>query len=312
MDVLDAPPNRLGECPLWCDRTHRLWWVDVLEPALWSHDPTTGRCARYAIAARRLGSIALSETGGLILACENGLFAWDPETSAQTFLVDPEPGHPGHRKNDGRADPAGGFWVGTLRESDYAPVGAIWRVAPDLGVTREATGLAIPNALAFDPERGRLYYADTRAYAIRVRDYDAATGESRNDRVFARTEAPARPDGSCLDAEGHLWNALYAGGRLVRYDPSGRVSREIALPVSHPTCCAFGGPSLDHLYVTSASEPLGPAGRAAEPLCGRVLVLDPGVRGRREFRARLALAAPDNTCCNPVSVDAGFPASSST
>ena len=296
MDVLDAPPNRLGECPLWCDRTRRLWWVDVLEPSLWSYDPAAGRCTRHAVAARRLGSIALLDGGGLLLACDDGLHAWDPSTGAQTFLVDPEPGRPGHRKNDGRSNSAGSFWVGTLREADYAPVGAIYRVAPDLAVTRALDGLAIPNALAFDPERRRLYFADTRAYAISVCDHDPATGALGLPRIFARTTPPARPDGSCLDAEGHLWNALYAGGRLVRYDPAGRISREIALPVSHPTCCAFGGPGLDRLYVTSASEPLTPAERAAEPLAGRLLVLDPGVRGRPEFRARLPVAAPRDTC----------------
>jgi sugar lactone lactonase YvrE len=284
--VLDAPPNLLGECPLWCDRTARLWWVDVLAPALWSHDPATGRSERHAVPGRRLGSIALADDGGLVLACDTGLFAW-AEGAAPAFLVDPEPDRPGHRKNDGRADSAGNFWVGTLREDDYAPVGALYRIAPDLSVTRVRDGLAIPNALAFDPDRSRLYYADTRAHAIRVCDYDPVSGEVGEDRVFARTTAPARPDGSCLDADGHLWNALYAGSRLVRYDPDGGLAAEIPLPVTCPTCCCFGGPGLDRLYVTSAAAPLTPAERAAEPLCGRTLTLEPGVRGRPEYLTAL-------------------------
>jgi sugar lactone lactonase YvrE len=287
IEALDAPPNRLGECPLWCERTRRLWWVDVLDAGLWSHDPETGRCARHPVSARRLGSIALRAQGGLLLACDDGLFAYDPESGRQTFLVDPEPDRLGHRKNDGRADPSGNFWVGTLRESDYAPVGALYRVAPDLRVTKEAENLAIPNSLAFDLQRRRLYFADTRAFQIWVRDHDPFTGQLGPVRTFARTTAPARPDGSCVDAEGHLWNAEYAGGRLVRYDPSGTVSRVIDLPVSHPTCCCFGGSEFDRLYVTSAWEPLGPDERMAEPLAGHLLVLEPGVRGRPEFRTRL-------------------------
>lgn len=254
---------------------------------MWSHDPATGKCQSHRIDARRLGSIALRQEGGLLLACEDGLFAYDTETGARTFLVDPEPGRPHHRKNDGRADPLGNFWVGTLSEEDYAPVGRLYRVAPDLTVSVEADAMAIPNALAFDPERGRIYFADTRAFTIWVCDYDMADASISNRRTFATTVAPRRPDGSCVDAEGHLWNAEYAGGRLVRFAPSGEVSAVIDLPVSHPTCCAFGGPDLDRLYVTSASEPLTVDQRAAEPLAGKTLFLDPGLRGRHEFRVAI-------------------------
>jgi sugar lactone lactonase YvrE len=284
IEALEAPANRLGECPLWCDRTRHLWWVDVLEPCLWSYNPVNGRCERHPIQARRLGSIALRREGGLILACEDGLYAYDPDTGHQTFLVDPEPSRPGHRKNDGRADPLGNFWVGTLREDSYAPVGALYCISPDLSVTLHAEHLQIPNALAFDPERRRMYYGDTRAYLIWACDYDPATGEIGERRIFATTNAPARPDGSCVDAEGYLWNAQYAGGRLVRYAPSGEISLSLDLPVSHPTCCCFGGDDLEKLYVTSASEPLSAQGCQRERLAGRVLVIDAGIHGRPEFR----------------------------
>jgi sugar lactone lactonase YvrE len=287
IEALGAQPNRLGECPIWCERSARLWWVDVLAPALWSHDPATGTCMRHPIKARRLGSVALHEDGGLILACEDGLYAYDPASGRQTFLVDPEPAAQGHRKNDGRCDSAGNFWVGTLREADYAPVGALYRVAPDLAVTVADTGLAIPNALAFDPDRHRMYYADTRAYRIWVREHDPQTGTLGERRIFASTVAPARPDGSCIDAEGCVWNAEYAGGRLVRYAPSGEVRRVIELPVTYPTCCCFGGPDLDRLYVTSAREPLTLDQIGAEPKAGRVLVIEAGVSGRPEYRCGL-------------------------
>jgi sugar lactone lactonase YvrE len=284
IDALPGEAARLGECPLWCGRTRRLWWVDVLVPALWEYDPATERSTPHPVAARRLGSIALRAAGGLVLACDDGLHAYDPQTGRQHFLVDPEPDRSGHRKNDGRADPLGGFFVGTLREDDFAPVGALYRVAPDLAVTVEVERLAIPNALAFDPDRGRMYFADTRAYTIWVCDFDGTTGHIGPRRVFATTEPPARPDGACVDADGHLWNAEYAGGRLVRYAPSGAVSGVVALPVSHPTCCCFGGDALDRLFVTSAAEPLTAKARRSEPLAGRVLSLDAGMRGRPEFR----------------------------
>ncbi|MBS7700450.1 MULTISPECIES: SMP-30/gluconolactonase/LRE family protein [unclassified Chelatococcus] len=286
-EVLDAPPNRLGECPLWCWRTSRLWWVDVLAGELWSHDPQTGHCMRHPVRAKRLGSIALRERGGLILACDDGLYAYDPASGEQSFLVDPEPGVTGHRKNDGRADPFGNFWIGTLREADYAPVGALYRVSPELKVERMAEALAIPNALAFDPQRGRMYYADTRAYTIWVCDLDPASGTLGERRVFARTNAPARPDGSCLDAEGYLWNAKYAGGRIVRYTPDGAINVTVNLPTSHPTCCCFGGERLERLYITSASAPRSEATQWEEPLAGRLFTIDPGVSGSPEFCAGL-------------------------
>lgn len=287
IEALGCAPARLGECPVWCGRSQRLWWVDVLAPALWSFDPKSGTIVAHAVTARRIGSLALRKAGGLLLACDDGLYGYDPETEEQHFLIDPEPGQPGHRKNDGRTDSAGNFWIGTLRETDYAPVGAIYRISPDLSITSFADGLAIPNALAFDPERQRLYFADTRAYTIWACEYDAETGHVGDRWIFTTTTAPARPDGSCIDAEGFLWNAEYAGGRLVRYSPEGRIDRTVDLPVSHPTCCCFGGEDLDWLYVTSASEPLSAAQRQAEPLAGRVLVLDVGLRGRPEFLTAL-------------------------
>lgn len=241
---------------------------------------------RHAVKARRLGSIALRETGGLILACEDGLYAFNPRTGEQRFLVDPEPDAENHRKNDGRADPGGNFWIGTLEEQTFGPVGKLYRVDSALNVTEQTNGLRVPNSLAFDPERGRMYLSDTRAFTIWVFDYDVASGDISNRRFFAKTAAPARPDGSCIDAEGFLWNAQYAGARIVRYAPTGEIDRTLDLPVSHPTCCCFGGRDLDRLFVTSASEPLSPSQRSTEPVAGRLMALDPGVRGRPENRVK--------------------------
>lgn len=284
ISVIDAPACRLGECPIWCDRSNRLWWIDVLTPTLWSFDPGSGRASNHPVRARRIGSIALRESGGLLIACDDGLYSYDPLTGSQEFLVDPEPGIAGHRKNDGRADPAGNFWIGTLRERDYAKVGRLYRVNPSLEVTVEAQDLAIPNGLAFDSDRGRMYYCDTRSFEILVCDYEAKTGRRGKPRSFAKTDAPARPDGSCVDAEGYLWNAEYAGGRLVRFSPSGDIASEISLPVTFPTCCCFGGPMLDEIFVTSAYEPLTADERDKERLAGRLLRIAGAFRGRPEYR----------------------------
>lgn len=279
--------NRLGECPLWCERTGRVWWVDVLAPALWSLDPATGAARTHPVPGRRLGSIALRRSGGLLLAADDGLYVGDPETGDWAFVCDPEPGMADHRKNDGRADAAGRFWVGTLNERDYRPAGAIYRVGPGGESARMVDGLSIPNAVAFSPDSRTLYYADTRAYCIWACDFDVDSGAIADRRVFATTTPPARPDGSCVDAEGHVWNAEYAGGRLVRYDPAGRIAQVVELPVSHPTCCCFGGADLGTLYVTSARFPLTEDELSQEPLAGSLLAFRPGPAGRPEWRVGL-------------------------
>ena len=281
-------PARLGECPLWCDETRHLWWVDVLEGALWSWQSETGETERHPILARRLGSIGLCRDNTLILACDDGIYHYDPGTAEQTFLTDPEPGHIGFRKNDGRVDPYGNFWVGTLREQDYAPIGALYRMRLGGRTDTMATGLSIPNALAFDAARKRVYFGDTRAHRIWICDL-TPDGPLSERRLFAETEGPSRPDGSCIDADGNLWNAVYAGGRLHQYSPDGDLRQTLALPVSHPTCLAFGGPELKTLFVTCAAEPLSEAERAAEPLAGHVLAIETDIVGRPEYRADFSL-----------------------
>ncbi|AEQ51211.1 SMP-30/gluconolactonase/LRE family protein [Pelagibacterium halotolerans] len=296
-EQISFEPSRLGECPLWCERTERLWWVDILQGRLWSYDPDSGQRHCHPVKARRLGSIALCEDGNLVLACDDGLYLYDPETGKQDFFVDPEPGRPENRKNDGRADPYGNFWVGTLREADYAPRGKLYRISPEGAVFTEIDGLSIPNGLAFDQSRARMYFADTRAHAIWRCDH-AASGKISNRQIFATTTPPARPDGSCIDAQGNLWNAVYAGSRICQYAPDGEILQSIELPVSHPTCLAFGGPGLDRLFITSALEPVPPGQREREPLAGHVLAFDAGVKGRVEHR--LNFAAASSTATSPI------------
>lgn len=283
IEQISVEPCQLGECPLWCERTARLWWVDVLQGHLWSVEPGGDVPRRHRVRARRLGSIALYEDGALLLACDDGLYRFDPETGEQQFLLDPKPDRPAHRLNDGRTDPYGSFWVGCLQEDDYRPGGRLYRIAPDGTCHVEAQGLSIPNALAFDPGRGRMYFGDTRAYTIWACD-QLPGGGLANRRVFATLPPPARPDGSCLDRDGNLWNAIYAGGRLHQYSPAGELLQQITLPVSHPTCLAFGGPDLGTLFVTSAARPLSAEERHREPLAGQVLALRPGAVGRPEYR----------------------------
>jgi sugar lactone lactonase YvrE len=283
IDCAVAAADRLGESPLWCARTRRLWWTDVHRPALQSYDPASGRHEVRPQPGRSLGCLALRQAGGLVLALDSALHAYDVETDERNLLLELEPGRTGLRLNDGKADPRGRFWIGSMNPDAFVPVGRLHRVGADLATAALLHGIIVPNSIAFAPDGRTFYFADTRRYTIWAYVLDLDDGVITDRRLFAETRGqPGRPDGSCIDAEGCLWNAEYAGGRVVRYAPDGRVDRVVTLPVSHPTCVAFGGDRLDRLYVTSAAQALASGQRSAEPLAGALLALDVGVAGLPE------------------------------
>lgn len=276
--------DQLGEVPVWCDRTQTLWWIDVNRAALRHLDPRTGQVATFTTSGGRLGSIALRERGGLLLATAEGVDFFDPETGRQSEFTARGLMHEKQRFNDGRCDRQGRFWVGSINE-DMHPDGTLYRVDPDGTVTPWIEGFAVPNSIATSPDSRTFYFADTKRFSIFAYDFDALNGSIANRRLLAQTTGrPGRPDGSCIDAQGFLWNAEYAGGMLTRYAPDGRVDRMIPLPVSHPTSVCFGGPDLRTLYITSATQALSPQQLVVEPLAGAVLAFDPGVAGLPEPR----------------------------
>jgi sugar lactone lactonase YvrE len=225
--------------------------------------------------------VALRAGGGLILGTDLGLLAFNTESGQSSLLVHPEPNKPTHRLNDGRCDRGGRLWVGSMNEQAFVPEGTLFRIDADLSVHAMLDQIVVPNSIAFSPDDRTLYFADTRAYRIWCFDFDLSEGRISNRRVFAETTPPARPDGSCVDSDGFLWNAHFAGACLVRYAPDGRVDRVVAVPVSHPTSCCFGGDNLGVLFVTSASDPLL-TGQVGTDVSGRLISLDVGSRGLPE------------------------------
>jgi sugar lactone lactonase YvrE len=170
------------------------------------------------------------------------------------------------------------LWIGTMNIDTKQPTGGFYRIAADHSAQRLLDGITIPNSTAFSSDNRTLYLADTPRHVVWAFDFDMDAGAISNRRVFAET-GHANPDGSCVDAEGFLWNAEYGGHRLTRYTPDGRIDRHIDLPVTNPTCCCFGGDAFDTIYVTSAAPP---GARAPRPLDGAVLAVDANVRGLPE------------------------------
>lgn len=283
--IVAAPgaAGQLSEAPVWCGRTRRLWWVDVARARLNSLDPASGARDAFDLPGKAAGSCVLRAAGGLAVALDDALCAFDPGTAALTRLVAPENDQPLNRLNDAKADRRGRLWIGTMNAQAFEPDGALYRIAPDLAVERQFGDVIIPNSIAFSPDDRTFYFSDTRRFTIWAFDFDLAGGRIANRRVFADTTGhPGRPDGSTVDAEGFLWNAEIMGGRLVRYAPDGRIDRVVPTPVPRPTSCAFGGDGLETLYVTSMSIGLGEAELAAAPGSGGLIAFRPGVRGLPE------------------------------
>jgi sugar lactone lactonase YvrE len=274
--------NLLGESPVWDSRRDALWWLDILGRAVHRWTPALGHGAWPL--PEQAGCIGLCATGGLVCGTRTGFLLVDPAGGGPpTPLAQPVAGSRDVRFNDGRADRHGAFWSGTVHERRVEGGAALYRLAPDGACATVVTGLTVVNGIAFSPDGAAMYFSDSHAREVYRADLDPATGLPGPHRPFVRF-APdwGLPDGATVDADGCLWIAGINGGRVLRFRPDGALDRTIALPVSQPTSCTFGGPELRTLYVTSARRGLTDAALAREPLAGSVLALDVGVAGLPE------------------------------
>jgi sugar lactone lactonase YvrE len=284
VDIAVRETFTLGESPFWDDAAQALWWVDIRAPAIHRWSPATGERARWTMPAL-VGSIVPRAAGGLVAGLQSGFHIFTPETGALELVARPEAGLPKNRPNDARCDRAGRYWCGTMEDFGASERGTLYRIDADRTLHALDGPFFVPNSLAFSADGTRMHFADTRRGDILRYDYDGVTGRRGGASVLlAAGAAPGRPDGSCVDADGCLWNARYAGSAVVRITPDGRVDRVVALPASQPTSCAFGGARLDELYITTAAQRLDAAALAAQPAAGCVLVVRPGVSGVPEAR----------------------------
>jgi sugar lactone lactonase YvrE len=276
----------LGESPVWDERAGALYWVDIRAPALRRLEPDTAALRTWPL-DEMVGSIALAEDGRVVLALGDRISLFDPsEERFETWARLPQRIE-GHRFNDGRCDRQGRLFVGTMHNLTRAPEGVLYRLQGRGPLEPVMQGLCIPNSLCWSPDGTTLYFADSLRHAIEAFDFDPQLGWPGPGRTLASTDPPGFPDGATVDAEGFIWSAQFKASRVVRYAPDGRIDRVIELPVDKPTSVAFGGPQLDRLYITTASQFMSTAELAAQPLAGALLATDPGVRGLPESRFRL-------------------------
>ena len=268
----------IGEGPVWDRRIDRLAWVDILEGRL--HLTARDGATRTIQLPSPVGCLVPRASGGWVVALADGFWSVSDDGAVER-LVDVQSDRPDLRFNDGKCDPAGRFWAGTMALDHRPGAGSLYRLDADLGVHRMVDGVAISNGIDWSLDGTTMYYVDTPTHRIDRFEFDPETGGISDRRPFATIDpADGNPDGLTVDAEGAVWLALWDGWTVRRYLPDGSIDREIRLPVSEVTCPAFGGPDLDELYITSAWELLSETQHADEPLAGGLFRVRPGVRGR--------------------------------
>ena len=268
----------LGEGPVWDEQRQLLLWLDILPGLVHRFDPATGSDDVLRV-GKPVGSAGLRRSGGLVLAVEDGFALLDKDWQRVGQAVVEHPG-PRARFNEGKCDPAGRFLAGTMAYDLTPGAGSLYRLDPDLTVTKLLGGVTISNGLAWSANGTTMYYIDSPTQGVDAFDYDPGTGRLANRRRIVDIPAVAGlPDGMTIDAEGCLWVALYGGAAVHRYTPEGRLDTTLSFPATNITCPVFGGPGLGLLYVTSARDGLDERQLAAQPHAGAVFTADVGAQG---------------------------------
>lgn len=267
----------LGEGPVWWDEA--FWWVDIEERRLHRWVPGSDGWDTHAF-PERIGFAVPSADGSWRVGLQNGLHTYNPRTRGLRFIHDPEADLPDNRFNDGKGDPQGRLWAGTMSTRGEKRAGSLYRITEGR-CDKVIGGVTISNGLAWDRSRGQMYYIDTPTREVAVFDYNPENGEISTRRVaYSIPEGEGSPDGMTIDAEGCLWIALWGGYGAIQVDPqSGKQKTRIDVPAPNVTSCCFGGGNLDTLYITTARAGMTEEMKAEYPGSGNVFMARPGCRG---------------------------------
>ena len=268
----------LGEGTCWSPRTQSLWWVDILERRLYRWRPTDGARSEWAFDEEISAVAERTDAPGLIVTLRRGFAQFDPDTAGAVpqYLHRPEAEPPGNRFNDGKCDRQGRFWGGTMDFACEAPTGALYRYDADGQCVRHDMGFAVTNGPTWSRDQRTMYFNDTANGRVHAFDFDAATGALSNQREWLRfARGDGLPDGMTTDAAGRLWLAHWGGACVSCHDPvSAAELGRVSLPTAHITNCAFGGPELRTLFITSARFGLSAQQLTEQPLAGGLFVVE--------------------------------------
>lgn len=275
-ELISNHVSEWGEGPIW--HGDRLIYVDIETHKIVALTPSTGEEKIWDV-GQRVGTVVPRASGGLVWAGDDGFYFLDEKTGVSTPIADPEPNLPDNRFNDGKCDPAGRFWAGTICLQKRADA-SLYCLHTDLRVEKKFGPVTNSNGIIWSSDARTMYYIDTPSKKIRAFDFDNATSAITNERVVWDTsEDPSSPDGMTIDSEDRLWIAFCHGGKVVCFNPkTQQVEMQINFPCVETTACAFGGPDLRDLYITTGKKP-----GFVEPLAGRLFVCRPGAQGVPAF-----------------------------
>lgn len=264
----------LAEGPVWDESGKRIFWVDILQGEVRFFYPGSNEDRQFEL-GQMVGAIALRKSGGIVAALKTGFATIDIEKGTVHNISEVEGHLADNRFNDGKCDPAGRFWAGTMSISNTAPTGSLYVLEKDLTVNTRISGVTCSNGIAWSINHQTLYYIDSPTRNVVAYDYNMASGEITNGHVVIHIPAEGGfPDGMTIDTEGMLWIALWNGWKVARYDPaSGKPLYEFNLPVSQVTSCIFGGDNMDDLYITSARTGLPENDLKEQQLAGALFVI---------------------------------------
>ncbi len=272
----------LGEGPLWDVDESVLWWIDTKNHLVHRYSPADGSNVSYDV-GDQVGAVVLRERGGLLLALRSGFAGFDPQKGEVEIIVDPESHLPENRLNDGKVDPRGRFWGGSMEDAEVnMDRGALYCLHTDRHFEKILGGVGVSNGIVWSTDAKTMYYVDSPTRRVDVFDYDDESGTVANRRVaFRIPDGMGFPDGMAIDVEDKLWVALWGAHCVGRFAPeTGELLGVVEVPTSHVSACAFGGPNLDELFVTTARVHMADEQLQEEPHAGSLFHAHVGVRGR--------------------------------
>jgi sugar lactone lactonase YvrE len=281
--VLDTKSD-LGEGAIWNYKTGELIWVDITGKILNFYTPKL-KNNKEMLTGQMIGTVVPAESGKMMVALENGFYQLDPETGAKKLIANPEEDIPGNRFNDGKCDPAGRFWAGTMSTTGKRQAGALYRLDADGSVHKMIDNVGTSNGIVWSPDYTKMYYIDTPTRKVMAWDYNNETGEISNPKPAVEVpEEMGYPDGMTIDADGNVWIALWSGSAVGCWNPeTGELLRTIDVPAKNVTSVAFGDDDLGTLYITTARTGTSEEELEKFPLAGGVFKTRPGVKGVEAF-----------------------------
>lgn len=281
--VIDSK-SELGEGALWNFKTGELMWVNIKSKILNFYKPATGN-NKEMLTGQMIGTVVPTESGAVLVALQNGIYRFNPETGSKKLLVNPEEHLPNNRFNDGKCDPAGRFWAGTMSTIGEKNTGTLYRFDGDSTICKMVENVSISNGIVWSADKTKMYYIDTPTLKVMGYDYNDKTGDISNPTVAVEIpDGMGYPDGMTIDAEGNLWIALWGGKAVGCWNPeTGKLERTVKVPAKNVTSCAFGDDDLGTLYITTAREDNSEEELKKYPHSGGVFKTRPGVKGVEAF-----------------------------